>query len=254
MKNYYYEQNGKPIGPVSLEELEKKVFWSTLVWREGLDDWVKAKDLPELKGFFTVPPPLQKSTKKQWKYFVEKNKNILIICLFFSVLVFGSLVFFNATENENEILKQKQQNLIKNKYDLVKENEELIEQISQIEKEKEEKALQEKEAEREREYVKKNWRDYISYEVGKVSIDYNFGGVAPFQITVSNKSKYYIDRLSLYIIYIKKNGEKYKQEEVTVKNLAPNSFEVIQAPSSSRGTKIHIDYSRVICNEIGLDL
>jgi hypothetical protein len=62
MKTYYYEYNGHQIGPVTFEELEKKkIEPTTLVWYEGLTEWVEAKNISELKGLFSaMPPPINK--------------------------------------------------------------------------------------------------------------------------------------------------------------------------------------------------
>ena len=50
MKYYFYIKNNKEQGPFSLDELkEKTINHSTLVWTEGLSDWIKASDLDEIK-------------------------------------------------------------------------------------------------------------------------------------------------------------------------------------------------------------
>ncbi len=53
---YWIHINGLQRGPMQLEELIKAgVTPDTYVWREGLEDWIKAKDLTELAGFFITP-------------------------------------------------------------------------------------------------------------------------------------------------------------------------------------------------------
>ena len=60
--DYYYSLNGQQLGPVSLEELlTKNIEHDTLVWKDGLADWVKASEMPELASkLATVPPPITK--------------------------------------------------------------------------------------------------------------------------------------------------------------------------------------------------
>ena len=60
MKQYYYGDNNQQLGPFSLEELrDKKITKSTLVWFEGLDNWVTADKVEELKSILVIlPPPL----------------------------------------------------------------------------------------------------------------------------------------------------------------------------------------------------
>jgi hypothetical protein len=74
MEEYYFAENDEQKGPFSLEELKKyKILKTTLVWKEGLSDWVEAKKIKELEILFKSPPPLQKREKKQ--NFIE-NKTI----------------------------------------------------------------------------------------------------------------------------------------------------------------------------------
>jgi fumarate reductase subunit D len=60
---WYYAEGDKAVGPVSLADLEKRLFLvsnakEVLVWRDGLANWVKAKNLPELTQHVIKPPPL----------------------------------------------------------------------------------------------------------------------------------------------------------------------------------------------------
>lgn len=57
---WYYEQDGKSVGPVPFEQLKSELLkrsdWrDQLVWRAGESDWIKAGDIPELTN---TPPPL----------------------------------------------------------------------------------------------------------------------------------------------------------------------------------------------------
>lgn len=58
--NYYYSLDGRQhIGPLSLEELLTKDFeCDTLVWKEGLSNWIKASEMPELAIKFVTHPSL----------------------------------------------------------------------------------------------------------------------------------------------------------------------------------------------------
>lgn len=89
--NYYYSKNEEKIGPLSLGELKKiELKKDTLVWYEGLDDWVKAEEVKELRDLFN------KETKnkaiKETKRKITKNqriilKNILISTIFYVLIV-----------------------------------------------------------------------------------------------------------------------------------------------------------------------
>ncbi len=62
---YYYAVNGQQMGPVSLDKL-KELFASravnkdSLVWKQGMQNWLTLKEIEELKSFLggNTPPPL----------------------------------------------------------------------------------------------------------------------------------------------------------------------------------------------------
>ena len=69
-------------GPLSLEAITKLIYEEALakedlVWKEGLDDWVPASELPELQNVFRrQPPPLNQTKRKKpenTKHASEKN-------------------------------------------------------------------------------------------------------------------------------------------------------------------------------------
>ncbi|MDC8005285.1 SPFH domain-containing protein [Aureisphaera galaxeae] len=62
---YYYASNGQQAGPVSFEQLRalfanRTVNKDTLVWKQGMANWIALKDVEELKAFLggSTPPPL----------------------------------------------------------------------------------------------------------------------------------------------------------------------------------------------------
>lgn len=58
MKKYFFSIGQDKEGPVSLDELKQKDLKpNTLIWHEGLEDWVEAKNIEELKEIFELSPP-----------------------------------------------------------------------------------------------------------------------------------------------------------------------------------------------------
>jgi len=64
-KMYYYAKDKKPIGPLSIDEIEalikdKKINANTLLWSSGMENWQKAKRVEEIESLFNLltPPPL----------------------------------------------------------------------------------------------------------------------------------------------------------------------------------------------------
>jgi hypothetical protein len=67
MKKYYYHDGTSQQGPFDIEELKSKsLSKETLIWFEGLQEWLKAETIEELKELFIVkmPPPLNVSPPK----------------------------------------------------------------------------------------------------------------------------------------------------------------------------------------------
>ena len=64
--NKFFTHNGtQQQGPYDIADLEEqKIDKDTLIWHEGINEWTKANDIPELQSLFTkTPPPL--STKNE---------------------------------------------------------------------------------------------------------------------------------------------------------------------------------------------
>ena len=59
--SYYVAKDGKPIGPFNITKLSEMITLGELlpdsfVWKQGMETWVKANTVEELKGLF--PPPI----------------------------------------------------------------------------------------------------------------------------------------------------------------------------------------------------
>ena len=89
MPKYYYIKDGEKIGPFSLKELkDKDIKKSTLVWKEGLDNWLKARKLEEVNELITTDPPKVISQHLKQILFDHEYVNIEIIHFFQSILNF----------------------------------------------------------------------------------------------------------------------------------------------------------------------
>jgi len=60
---YYVAENGKAVGPFNIETLKTmittgKFIKSSLVWKDGMKEWIKAEEVEELKNLFNsnIPP------------------------------------------------------------------------------------------------------------------------------------------------------------------------------------------------------
>lgn len=217
MKEYYYEEKGEQKGPVSLEGLKGRVVSNTKIWREGLQDWVEAKNLPELKDLLiSVPPLLNRNTppllipkKSFWK--IHKWK-IISICS----IIFISIIFWTLKDMSN-------------------------------------KATYESYRYNEMHKVRANWRDYILLSYAEPEIDYTFGGINDFPVYLYNSSIYQVEEVEVTVYYIKSNGEIFKTEKLNFYNLRGGEQLTLYAPSSNRGTKIDCTITYIRSRELELN-
>ena len=74
-KKYFYIKDNNRLGPYSIKQLaNQNIKKNTLIWKDGLEDWVKASELKELKEIIIAePPPIPKSSSKAYKTKVPKN-------------------------------------------------------------------------------------------------------------------------------------------------------------------------------------
>lgn len=78
---YFMNKANKQVGPLSLDELKQKgITRETPVWREGMPNWVQAKDIPELHAYIVTPSP-----------YINVVRLILIL-----YAILGSIVFLFA--------------------------------------------------------------------------------------------------------------------------------------------------------------
>jgi len=62
--NYFIVENGKQAGPFNMSELKAKISANqfqkdTLVWKEGMANWIAASEVSDISTLFgSVPPPI----------------------------------------------------------------------------------------------------------------------------------------------------------------------------------------------------
>ena len=59
MKYFYENDKNEQVGPIDINKLKSiNLKSSTLVWKEGTENWLEAKNFEELRELFIKPPPL----------------------------------------------------------------------------------------------------------------------------------------------------------------------------------------------------
>lgn len=78
---YFMNKANKQVGPLSLDELKQRgITRETPVWREGMPNWVQAKNIPELHAYIVTPSP-----------YINVVRLVLIL-----YAILGSIVFLFA--------------------------------------------------------------------------------------------------------------------------------------------------------------
>jgi hypothetical protein len=117
MNEYYYNDGQQNNGPFKIGELKNKnITRETLIWCEGMRDWVKAQDIEELKFLFTSIPPLIKNiapppvltSVNNNKTVKAKSKskiirNIIIISISIIVIAVAIILILNNKSDNNSI-------------------------------------------------------------------------------------------------------------------------------------------------------
>ena len=105
MKEYYYENKGQKVGPLSKAALKGKVSKDTLVWTDGLENWIAASQLPELNDLFQKEPPPLPNSKPESTDKSESNDEIVgvkryALLLFGFTIGIGIMEFFEMENNK----------------------------------------------------------------------------------------------------------------------------------------------------------
>jgi GYF domain 2 len=120
MQKIYINKDNLEQGPFSTDELkELKITKDTMVWFEGIDDWVKAIEVDELKeNFIVTPPPLKlkssvvspptivKSKSNDILKSSQSKKQKVLLTIGLLILSFGVFGGFFLYSKKQEEIKQ----------------------------------------------------------------------------------------------------------------------------------------------------
>lgn len=104
MKEYYALVDGEKRGPFELEDLDNEdLSGDTLIWREGIEEWTKAKNIDEVRnqliGSNPPPEPLSETSRR----FLSSHKALLSVLILWTIVhVVLSLLSYNNISDTNE--------------------------------------------------------------------------------------------------------------------------------------------------------
>jgi len=114
--HYFINKNGVQQGPFTFEEIKTKTLSSkTQVWKTGLDDWLDANELEELKScIIATPPPIKKNVERTVsippkKYDDSYDKEIFalfigVIILLYNIAVIAEWVTFKKEAERTALI------------------------------------------------------------------------------------------------------------------------------------------------------
>ena len=74
-EQYYLAENGAPVGPMTLDELlDRNLKPDSLVWKPGMEQWMKAAEMPELASQFPPEPELAEPEERRWYAMFEGHR------------------------------------------------------------------------------------------------------------------------------------------------------------------------------------
>ena len=234
MRNYYIVKNGANSGPYTLDQLKYHgILPETMVWYEGLPEWVEARAVPELSELFVVPgsmavPPPIKPEGTDWRTIFWR---IAAGVTFILMIVVGAWKLNGGSLDD--IFPPKP----------------IVPVVPVVPP----KPVPDPEEAQKAEY-RENWSDYLTAVPSHAAEPGAFGGFSGVKIIVKNDMKYTIDRLTVVVEYSLKNGQKIISKEHYVSYLAPKNFsEEIEFEPINRGIVYEAKIIGVVCEEIGLD-
>src|SRR3954468_5659964 len=100
---YYYMENAERNGPHSIDEIKGRIGPLTFVWTDGMRDWQKARDVPDLASLFlpeapaAFRPPAATAPygEKQLEYVAADNSGMtlaIFVCILFSIGIIFNFV------------------------------------------------------------------------------------------------------------------------------------------------------------------
>ncbi len=238
MNKYYYLKGDAQQGPLVVDELKTQITRETLVWREGMSDWLAAKDVPEIAGVLpppvpgvntsTPPPPPPNPTKPQPQLrsisYDQEKKSSKKWWFIVGGSVVGLMLFFlynSIQSTPTEITPEP------NIETPVVDNYIEVDEVNPISPSIDPGFV-----------PVPGWEEQveISAEYSKVGI----GGIRDVVVTVNNKWCCKIEELIVSVHYIKENGEEFESERITLNDIDKGESKIQTAIGSRRGSSINL--------------
>lgn len=225
MKKYYIQVSQIRKGPFDLEQIMKEMVKpETLVWHDGLLEWKKAKDIPELKPVIIQQKDRSASTVKfsQYKWFI-----FVLIILF--ILVMAARYSSNSVSPSKEVVYSPEVQKEISEQEATSSNP-ADDEVKRVQN-------QADQVENNKRYIRNNWTNYFkSWRSGYKTE--TLGGISDLRVYFENKTGYLIDNVYAGIDIYTANGYIYKTESIYFTNVPAYKTVSYKVPYSNRGTSV----------------
>jgi hypothetical protein len=257
MKKFYFHDGSMQHGPFDLEELRSAgISAQTFIWFDGLVQWTAAGQIKELKPIFsnTTPPPFPEPHASaqppalpnfmQQKEFAGsqpfKRKPVFITLTVLAACL-GIWLFYSYNSHAETLENIREQQ---------EEVDDVVQQIeSEERRQKEERKRVNEELTRKNRNYRNNWPDFISASTNNYKYN-SLGGISGLEVSVSNRTEYLLDEVTVYVTYVKANGDVWKTIEVPIYNVPAGSERSYSVPDVGRGTSVSLTISGIISKKM----
>ena len=77
-----------------------------------------------------------------------------------------------------------------------------------------------------------------------------FGGIRNLELTLTNQSKYFLDKVVVELQYVKPSEQPLRSENITFRSIPPDGVLTIAVPPSNRGIKVAFKISKIESKEL----
>lgn len=265
MKQYYFSNGQEPNGPFTLEQLAKQPFTAeSIVWHEGMSDWLPAKQISELSHLFPAVPPIRRApvgppsipssartldsggtapfaappaTSQQsspgqasrLKYYLIGGGVLALLLLFASGLLGG---FFQSEATYSPAYTATEQAPTDAAIDA---NGTPVESLAP---EVNQEQVQQQEREAKRAWNREHFLEFFNVFVNPTYSVGTLGGISGGSLTVQNKSGYRLENVVVTVYYYKPNGETINARSLEIGSMAAHEEQQVPFPNSDRGIRV----------------
>jgi len=128
--------------------------------------------------------------------------------------------------------------------DLLKQKDNLQQSIRQLQQADATQEIQQPTFINQKQYYRKHWKEYIHLSANDYKTGF-LGGIKDLKININNQTDFRINRAVVKIYYYRANGDLFKTENVSLKNIAAQTSRSVSAPESPRGLSVKVDFIKI---------